>query len=506
MALTLNTNIQSLFTRQALYQAASTEATAMERLATGKRINSAEDDAAGLYTTSKQEMDIRASNQIAQGLNDGISYSQTAEGALSEIQKLLSRAREIAVQSSNGAIEDRSGLVKEWDQIKAEIDRIVSSTEILGFNPLQNSTGAREALPDGLPMVGTSAVSPANGDVQNVGSSNPYTFNNGEVWGDFGAVPSTFNYANSNIGAVGIQAGYKNIELQFATVSNVDTFSTGIAIFTRDGKQLAGQPLSHAMWSDYGITSGNVDTTVLKSEFGFYSDASYDASNLNSSSIKPTKPEVVYQSSSYNGTDIDYGRAEWLDPSPGNPKGVTDYIEIPQAQEDLIVIVLTSTTPTIGFWAPDAPFALASRAEEGEPVDTGNVKILTDTRAKSSDSSISLDKTAADTASLSIDALDFSTQAGSQVAIDALENAITTVSGHQAYYGAMNNRFGAAQSAIKDQQYNLEQSKSRVEDTDFAKETAQLTRSQILKQAAMGMVSQANSSQNIVLSLLKSVA
>ena len=139
--LSVNTNIASLQAQRSLSQVSGQEHTAMERLSSGKRINSAKDDAAGLFTVEKQLMDIGASRQVDKGLSDGISYTQIAEGALAEIQKLLHRAHEIAVQAANGTVEDSTGLNKEWLQIKAEIDRIAENTEAFGFKPLLGAMG-----------------------------------------------------------------------------------------------------------------------------------------------------------------------------------------------------------------------------------------------------------------------------------------------------------------------------------------------------------------------------
>ena len=140
MALSINTNIHSLFAQRSLSRSQNELGTSLERLSTGLRINSAKDDAAGLYVAEKQTSDIRGIEQAIRNAGDGISLSQTAEGALAQIGNNMQRIREIAVQSSNGSVEDRTGLQKEVDQLTQEISRIVQTSEFNGQS-LFNSTG-----------------------------------------------------------------------------------------------------------------------------------------------------------------------------------------------------------------------------------------------------------------------------------------------------------------------------------------------------------------------------
>jgi len=130
--LSINTNVHSLFAQRSLGSSQGTLSTSLERLSTGLRINSAKDDAAGLYVSQKQTSDIRGIDQAIRNAGDGISLAQTAEGALSQIASSTQRIREIAVQSSNATLEDRTGLQKEVDQLTQEISRIVQTTTFNG--------------------------------------------------------------------------------------------------------------------------------------------------------------------------------------------------------------------------------------------------------------------------------------------------------------------------------------------------------------------------------------
>lgn len=140
MALVINSNIASLTAQRNLMSTQNSLSTALERLSSGLRINSAKDDAAGLFSAEKMTADIRGLNQAIRNAADGISLAQTAEGSLGEIGKNLQRIREIAVQAANDTVEDRSGLQAEVDQLTQEISRIVQTTEFNGRELLTNTT------------------------------------------------------------------------------------------------------------------------------------------------------------------------------------------------------------------------------------------------------------------------------------------------------------------------------------------------------------------------------
>ena len=135
MAQTISTNIASLNSQRNLNGSQKDVTTALQRLSTGLRINSAKDDAAGLAISERMTGQIRGLNQAARNANDGISLAQTAEGALSQTGDLLQRMRELAIQSSNStnSASDRAALQSEVNQLKQEIDRVSSTTEFNGL-------------------------------------------------------------------------------------------------------------------------------------------------------------------------------------------------------------------------------------------------------------------------------------------------------------------------------------------------------------------------------------
>ncbi|MBL1433833.1 MAG: flagellin FliC [Gammaproteobacteria bacterium] len=139
MALTVNTNIASLNAQRNLASSQNELNTALQRLSTGLRLNSARDDAAGLFVAEQITADIRGLNQATRNAQDGISLGQVAEGALGEIANNLQRIREIAVQSANVTVQDRSGLQQEVDQLTQEISRIVATSQFNGTDLLSGA-------------------------------------------------------------------------------------------------------------------------------------------------------------------------------------------------------------------------------------------------------------------------------------------------------------------------------------------------------------------------------
>jgi flagellin len=142
MALVINSNIMSLNAQRNVSSTNNSLATSLQRLSSGLRINSAKDDAAGLYSVERMTADIRGLNQAARNAADGISLSQTAEAALGQISDNLQRIRELAVQASNGTVEDRTGLQTEADLLSAEILRVAGEANFNGVQLLDGSAAA----------------------------------------------------------------------------------------------------------------------------------------------------------------------------------------------------------------------------------------------------------------------------------------------------------------------------------------------------------------------------
>jgi len=139
----INTNISALRAQNASMEANEMLSTAMERLSTGRRINSSSDDAAGLSIATGFTSDIRGLNQGVRNANDGIALAQTAEGALEQVTNMLQRVRELAIQSQNGTLdsEDRGFLDTEVTQLAEQIDSVLTSTEFNGVTLFSTTSG-----------------------------------------------------------------------------------------------------------------------------------------------------------------------------------------------------------------------------------------------------------------------------------------------------------------------------------------------------------------------------
>lgn len=173
MALVVNTNVSSIASQRHLMESRREMETAMERLSSGKRINSSSDDAAGLAIATRMDSQVRGLNMAIRNANDGISVVQSAEGAMQQVTEMLQRMRELAVQSTSGANNaiDRASLDSEVQQLKAEIDRIASSTTFNSKNLLDGSYAANiqvgyelgDTLAVGIGSVSTSALGIGSG-------------------------------------------------------------------------------------------------------------------------------------------------------------------------------------------------------------------------------------------------------------------------------------------------------------------------------------------------------
>ncbi len=139
MAMVINSNIMSLNAQRNVSMTNDALATSIQRLSTGLRINSAKDDAAGLYTVQRMTADISGLNQGARNAADGVSLAQTAETALGQISDNLQRIRELAVQSANGTVENRAGIQAESAELVSEISRIISTTSFNGVKLLDGT-------------------------------------------------------------------------------------------------------------------------------------------------------------------------------------------------------------------------------------------------------------------------------------------------------------------------------------------------------------------------------
>ena len=219
----INTNISAIRAANASNSAAKMLGTAMERLSTGKRLNSAKDDAAGLAIATSMTAQVKGMNQAIRNSNDGIALAQTAEGSLSEVTNMLQRVRELAVQSSSGTYQnatDRTYMQAEVDQLTAQIGQVITNTKFNGVVLFDGSTasvkvqsGANTADTVDLTMANLTTLA-ANGGA--AGSYNVSTATSANTL--LGTLDTELNSISSSRASLG--AGQNRLESVVSSLTN----------------------------------------------------------------------------------------------------------------------------------------------------------------------------------------------------------------------------------------------------------------------------------------------
>ena len=494
MALVINTNVMSLNAQRNLSTSGSQLATSLQRLSSGLRINSAKDDAAGLAISDRMTTQISGLNQAARNANDGISLAQTTEGALQEVTNNLQRIRELAVQSANAtnSDSDRAALDQEVQQRIAEIDRIASQTSFNGRKVLDGSFG------DATFQVGANVgetISPrpdlereGDGDrpgcdVDRHGRTSARCSRRRDCRGASTSAPrGAFTTAAAN-------AAGQTFTL---TVGGVTAFT-----YTAAGARTT-------------VTAADVDTaiavdTAALTAAGITVTGTAAAGNLaftraDGTAHRRRRADRPARAASFAWRH-DFGTS-------GTPAAAG-----------------TPTAYTLG--------ALTHQVGTGTAVDlAGTLRNAQDssTRSTARSRACSLDRLRRTTScsrrakrsrsrgagatALGVDgwrllarlaghARTCCSVDGANSTIQSVDAALTSVSTLRSTLGAIQNRFQSTINSLQAVSENLSASRSRILDTDFASETAALTRAQILQQAGTAMVAQANQAPQNVLSLLR---
>jgi len=479
MASVINTNVASLNAQRNLTSSSASLNTSIQRLSSGLRINSAKDDAAGLAISDRMNSQIRGMNQATRNANDGVSMAQTAEGALSSSGDILQRVRELAVQSSNSSnsASDRKALQTEVTQLTSELNRIAGTTEFNGTKLLDGSMGTANF------QVGANA-----GQLISMTGANFTT----STYGD--------NRSQKDAAAISATAavtGAKDIKI--AGYLGTGTYTTKTGDTAKD--VAAG---INAAAGDSGVTAtartdanlkGTVNTAysmTLKADNGTAVDISF--------SVGATANADGYAAaiSAFNAQSAKTGvTASYADGG----------IKLSHNSGNTIELAATAGAgATLTKYKGDSKIDTASGAAVA--VDATGVKALGRITLDSENSFAVTDAGSG----LAVDGnsklnavsdIDISTFEGAQLAIKTADAALSTVNSQRAQLGALQSRFSSAISNLASSTENLSASKSRITDTDFASETANMTRGQILQQAGTSMLAQANSLPNGVLSLLR---
>ena len=484
MALTVNTNIASLTAQRNLTSSQSDLSTSLQRLSSGLRINSAKDDAAGLAISERFTAQIKGLNQGVRNANDGISLAQTAEGALAEVTSNLQRIRELSVQSANAtnSASDRTALQAEVKQLVAEIDRVASNTEFDGIK-LLDGTFSNRSFQVGADVGQTiSVASIDNASTSAIGAAFTATTTSAA------AVNSTASTgSNVTVNGVSIIAsqtdGVSTLNATASAMSKAaainSTPGTGVVATATTVLTASAAPADGATAGQGTMTINGVNTGNLVVGNGVAADADAIIAGVNAitsqTGVVATKDgSNVLSFTAADGRNI----VLKLNQSSGTFNAATTgtngggFVSVDGSAANFGTLTLTSS----GI----AGITTTGGAIIGTPADA----------------------TAAKTGTV-VNALDISTVAGANTAITSIDSAIDSVSAIRSDLGAIQSRFESVVSNLQTTSENLSASRSRIMDADFAAETAQLTKSQILQQSGIAMLAQANSIPQNVLALLQ---
>ena len=426
----INTNTSSMIARDAINRNDRAMSTAMERLSTGSRINSAKDDAAGLAIADRMGAQISGLNMAVRNANDAISMLQTAEGATKEITNMLGRMRELSVQSASGTYTtaDRTALNLEFQALLSEIERIADNTEWNGEKILAGTSAT----------VDTAAAETALSKSIQLGASSGQTMTLSlNSWQPTVQVDSSMSAASGTA-----RTGVDDLTPEVATV----TF----------GELAAGETITLA-----GITVTNTH-------------ASAAITNANLAGIFASKAAS------------DYGTT---------PSSITNG-----------VVTGTWSGFTTGTVSTDAVVFTNAGRHDLNALTIGGTQA--DATVSATPSTAGVDNAGAFGQGVlyysgSVTAIDITTSGGASQAVSELDLAINGAAAERAKYGAYMSRLQHASDNLANISMNTSASLSQIADADYAVETTELARTQIISQASTAMLAQANQVKQTVLALLQ---
>jgi flagellin len=512
MSLTINTNTMSLNAQRNLSTSRGDLAEALQRLSSGLRINSAKDDAAGLAIADRMTTQIKGLDISQRNANDGISLAQTTEGALQEVTNNLQRIRELSVQSANStnSSSDRAALDQEVQQRLAEIERIATQTSFNGQKVLDGTFGnatfqvganVGETISVGLSTsmrtvaigrtadyVGGATYSSASAIGQQGTSVDASALASGDVTFAIGsgqAVAVGASTAGAAAGQTASSAYAKAAAINSAGISGLTAAGDTTAQFdlatTAVAATVAAYNLSVngvAIYTNYNATtSGAVTADSLVAAINANSSTSGVTASYDSANTRVTLSAV-------DGRDIALVQGNTVTANQGlgaiegtNNTGNTTTGSMAAAAG------ATTTKTYVG--------SVRLTAANGIVVGGG-----TPARIGATAGSLAVGASALNSASVT-------TVANANTTITRVDAALSSVSTLRSTLGAIQGRFESVVTSLQTASENLQSSRSRIQDADFALETAKLTRAQILQQAGTAILAQANATSQNVLQLLR---
>jgi len=486
MALTINTNVASLNAQRNLGKSQGALNNSMQRLSSGLRINSAKDDAAGLAISDRMTAQIRGLNQAARNANDGISLAQTAEGALGESTNILQRMRELAVQSANdtNTASDRSSLQAETAQLQSELNRIAETTSFNGKSLLDGTMGGAKF------QVGANADQVISFSIASARSADLGTNRFVSDTGTMQNATTAAATSAANNGAAG--------QVTLAGTNNGTGYSTIITSLTAGDSAKSMAAAVNLQTGTTGVTA-TASTSAKLSAMG----AGATSFSLNGTSISATVDAAdlttvvaaINDQSAATGITAELGGDKStlvMTSATGEDIKVQDYLNG------------TATADLTGLKSDGTASGSAVTLTSGGAADSSSVGGYlvfdsTQTFSATFDSATvaSGASTLEDIASVSI-----STQAGANDALSVIDGALSKIDTMRGGLGAVQNRFESTIANLQNVAENLTAARSRILDADIAQETSAMTKNNILQQAGVSILAQANQAPQLALSLL----
>ena len=489
MASTINTNISSMTAQRNLGTSQMSLSTAIQRLSSGLRINSAKDDAAGLAISERFTTQIRGLQQAARNANDGISLAQTAEGAMRGASNILQRVRELAVQSANAtnSASDRQALHAEVGQLLGELDRISQTTEFNGQRLLDGTFGTQQ-FQVGANSNQTITTSTANLRTNIYGNNQVQATGAAGTLAAFGSNATTAGTLaiNGSLGSASITVAVNSTAKANADKINLSSSITGVEAEARTEVSLA---FSSA--GAYNLTLQSDNTTTQAVSFTVSAIATADGLSAAVSAINDQTSKTGVTAALNSA-----GTAVVLTNATGNDIAVADTTVVNGG--NVTVQKLDSSGAAAG-----AAAVLTADATAATATIVGYITL-------DSEKSFATDVTTSNILAVDIGSslkkvsdIDVTTFTKASDALKTVDSALAFISGERARLGALQSRFETSISNLQVTAENLAASRSRIMDADFAQETANLSRAQILQQAGTAMVAQANQLPQGVLALLR---
>ena len=490
MSQSINTNTSALTAQRNAAKVSGDLSIAMARLSSGLRINGAKDDAAGVAIVERFTSQIRGLNQAARNANDGISLAQTAEGALGSMSANLQRIRELAVQAANATNNstDRKALQQEVTQLASELDRVAKTTQFNGKNLFDGTFGSQafQVGANANQVINTTMVNARTTAIGNYDlGGNGVTAANGG-WGTNGIATGVTTISGS-LGSANVTVTANQTAKDVATNINQVAGSTGVSASARTEVQV-----SFAASGAYTLNLRSDNSTAQTISFTLTASNTADGLNSALAAINEhTSKTGVTATLNKTGDSIiltnETGNDVLLSDTTTQNSGNVTVSKLESDGDSTAAVTLTADTTvnnslSSGYITLDSEksFSAVSSATGGFFSNTSTNGTLN-----------------------SVSAVDVGTFSGATKAMKVVDAALTLLNSERAKLGALQSRFESTVSNNQVASENLTASRGRIQDADFAKETAAMSRANVLQQAANAMLAQANQAPQQVLQLLR---